>query len=145
MVAVTAGDIRELYSLREAIEQLAVELIVGLRDDLDWSSLEAAVERMARAADSGDDRAFTAADMDFHVAVYELAGHRRLLDVWRSYQRTFEVVLEQSAQGLDLHSGATDHRQLLETFRSGTADACREAVHRHLDRAHARLRGSFPA
>ncbi|MFV0406368.1 MAG: GntR family transcriptional regulator [Propioniciclava sp.] len=144
VVGVSMGDIDELYSLREAIEQLAVAMIVESRDGADWSALEAAVATMAAAAENDDHQRFTRADIEFHVAVYELAGHRRLLDVWRSYQQTFAVVLDQSARrGLDLQNGAADHQQLLETFKTGTEAACREAVHLHLTRAHERLKGAF--
>lgn len=145
VVGVTMHDIDELYSLREAIEQLAVSLIVAGRESLDWQPLIAAVQKLNKAADSQDDGGFTHADMEFHGAVYELAGHRRLLDVWRSYRKTFEVVLEQSARrGLDLEIAAEDHRNLLQAFQTASPDECREAVHQHLVKAQARLAGHFP-
>ncbi|MEA4944396.1 MAG: GntR family transcriptional regulator [Propionicimonas sp.] len=144
VVGMTDRDIDELYSLRETIEQFAVSLIINQRAGLDWALLEASVSRMREAAAAGEHQAFSKADIGFHSAIYELAGHRRLLDVWRAYEKTFEVVLDQSGRhGLDLQQGAQDHADLLDGLRHATAEECHEAVQTHLENAHQRLRGIF--
>ena len=144
VVGMTDDDINELYSLRETIEQFAVGLIVAKRDQLDWPRLEAAVARMREAAEAGDHQGFSRADIGFHSAIYELAGHRRLLDVWRSYEKTFEVVLDQSGRrGLDLLVGADDHAQLLEQLRHAPEAEVHQAVATHLENAHRRMIGRF--
>ncbi|MDQ7993451.1 MAG: GntR family transcriptional regulator [Propionicimonas sp.] len=145
VVGMTEDDIAELYSLRETIEQFAVALILDKRSGLDWAPLERAVAEMAAAADASDQQAFSRADIEFHASIYKLAGHRRLLDVWRAYEKTFEVVLEQSGRhGLDLHQGARDHSELLDCLRSAPVEECKELVRSHLANAHERLRGMFP-
>lgn len=144
VIGMTDMDIAELYSLRETLEQFAVSLIIASRDRADWSALEAAVAQMQGAADAASQQAFSHADIGFHASIYELAGHRRLLDVWRGYEKTFEVVLDQSGRhGLDLHQGVSDHEALLRCLRTGTAEECREAIAVHLRNAHRRLEGLF--
>lgn len=144
VVGMTDSDIAELYSLRETIEQFAVSLIIARRDQVEWARLEAAVGRMHAAADASDQQAFSRADIDFHATIYELAGHRRLLDVWRSYEKTFEVVLDQSGRrGLDLQEGARDHEALLACLRTASAEECRAVIETHLHNAHQRLKGMF--
>jgi GntR family transcriptional regulator of gluconate operon len=144
VIGITEVDIRELYSLRETIEQFAVSLLMDSETPVDWRQLDAQVERMQRAADLGDDKAFSRADVLFHSLVYETSGHRRLLDVWRGYEKTFSAVLEQSGrQGLDLNAAAQDHRELLEIIKSGDHDAARVRVTQHLTDAHERLQEFF--
>ncbi|MGC3953897.1 MAG: GntR family transcriptional regulator [Propionicimonas sp.] len=144
VVGMTDEDIDELYSLRETIELFAVSLIISRRDTLDWSRLETAVAQMHEAAEAGDHQAFSRIDIGFHSAIYELAGHRRLLDVWRSYEKTFEVVLDQSGRrGLDLFDAATDHTALLERLQHAPEAECHEVVRNHLANAHRRLIGRF--
>lgn len=141
VIGLTETDIGELYSLRETIEQFAVSLLIDETDTVDWTLLEGQVTAMHNAAEAGDVEAFSRADIQFHSLVYELAGHRRLQDVWRSYEKTFSVVLEHSGrQGLDLHRGADDHTELLRIFQSGDRDASRAILQRHLHDAHERLK-----
>lgn len=144
VVGMTDEGIDELYSLRETIEQFAVSLIIRRRGELDWSRLETAVAQMQEAAQANDHQAFSRVDIGFHSAIYELAGHRRLLDVWRSYEKTFEVVLEQSGRrGLDLLDGAANHAALLDQLQHASEAECREVVREHLANAHRRLIGRF--
>lgn len=144
VVGMTDDDIDELYSLRETIEQFAVGLILARRPDLDWSRLEDAVACMQEAAQAGDHQEFSRADIGFHSVIYGLAGHRRLLDVWRSYEKTFEVVLEQSGRrGLNLLEGAADHALLLEQLQHAPEDEVHQAIGTHLRNAHRRMIGRF--
>lgn len=124
----TADDIEELYSLREAMESLALTLAMGRSEAASWAALDEPVRAMRRAADAADTEAFAAADLDFHSRFYQLSGHRRLISVWEHYRPTFSVLLAiTNAQDLDLHPAAGAHATLLERVRAGDlADAVTE-------------------
>jgi GntR family transcriptional regulator of gluconate operon len=140
----TSADIDELYSLRSAIEQLAITLVSSRSSQVDWSSLDRSLELMEEAAARGDNSAFSRADIAFHSAIYEQSGHRRLWDVWNSFEKTIAVLLEQSGEyGMDIHNAVEDHRNLLRIFKDGDALAGTAAIARHLEGAQARLRGFF--
>lgn len=144
VIGMTETDISELYSLRETIEQFAVALLLERGDDIDWAPFDNQLARMQKAADVGDDDGFSRADLLFHSLVYEAAGHRRLLDVWRSYEKTFSAVLQNSGrQGLDLQAAADDHAGMLTIFKSGDREAARARVAQHLHDAHQRLQDFY--
>ncbi|MFT3889547.1 MAG: GntR family transcriptional regulator [Arachnia sp.] len=144
VIGITDRDIAELYSLRETIELMATRLLVARRDEVDWRSFEECLSAMRKAAERSDHAEFSRCDIAFHATLYAQAGHRRLLDVWKSYERTFEVVLEQSGrQGLELMAGAEDHEHLLQTFRESSVEECCAAVELHVQNAHERLIGRF--
>lgn len=144
VIGLKNSDVDELYSLRQTLETFAITLLFDRRSELDWTPLQREVDRMSAAAEGADMKAFGAADIGFHSAIYELAGHRRLLDVWRSYEKSFGVVLEQSGRhGLDLQVGADDHARLLATLKSASLAECHDAVGVHLRNAHRRLAGLF--
>ncbi|MGH3658810.1 MAG: GntR family transcriptional regulator, partial [Micromonosporaceae bacterium] len=82
----TADDIQELYSLREAMESLALTLAMGRSEAASWAALDEPVRAMRQAADAADTEAFAAADLDFHSRFYHLSGHRRLISVWEHYR-----------------------------------------------------------
>lgn len=132
-------DIEQLYSLRTALEQLAVARAMGAGDE-SWKPAEELVERMALAAESGDHGAFYRADVAFHSMFYELADHPRLLATWRQYEPTFTALLDVTINhDEDLHESAQSHRALYELIRSGDADAVARELDDHLRRAEERM------
>ncbi|MGO3319231.1 MAG: GntR family transcriptional regulator [Microbacterium gubbeenense] len=135
----TVEDIEQLYSLRTALEQLAVKRAMAA-DDEHWKPAEDLVDQMAKAADSGDHGAFYRADVAFHAMFYELANHPRLLATWRQYEPTFTALLDVTINhDEDLHESAQSHRALYDTIRSGDAEAVARALEDHLRRAEERM------
>lgn len=135
----TGEDIEQLYSLRAALEQLAVKRAMAA-DDARWKPAEELTDQMARAADSGDHGAFYRADVSFHSMFYELANHPRLLATWRQYEPTFTALLDVTINhDEDLHESAQSHRALYDTIRSGDAEAVARELDDHLRRAEERM------
>ncbi|WP_295101215.1 GntR family transcriptional regulator, partial [uncultured Microbacterium sp.] len=66
ITGLSQDDVDQLYSLRGALEQLALSRAMRVEDDERWASMAAAVDRMSQAADRGDHAAFVAADLEFH-------------------------------------------------------------------------------
>ncbi|MGO1411624.1 MULTISPECIES: GntR family transcriptional regulator [unclassified Microbacterium] len=136
----TLDDIEQLYSLRGALEQLAVRRALGGDEEV-WQPVERLVERMERAADEGDHADFYRADVDFHSSFYELAGHPRLLATWRQYEPTFMALLEVTINhDEDLHESAHSHRVLFDLIRAGDAEPVAAELADHLVRAEERMR-----
>ncbi|MGZ4560357.1 MAG: GntR family transcriptional regulator, partial [Mycobacteriaceae bacterium] len=75
-------DVDELFSLRDVLERFVVETALPVKDKAELRELEAALESMASAAESGAALQGTAAHCRFHVALAALAGHRQLLLVY---------------------------------------------------------------
>ena len=83
-------DVTELDSLRGALEQLAVQQVIAHGADEDIAAVEQAAERMERAADEHD---MVRCDIAFHDAVYAAAGHRRLLEAWKTIRSQVHLFL----------------------------------------------------
>lgn len=141
----TLDDIEQLYSLRAALEQLAVRRAMAA-DRTDWRGVERLVEQMEAAAETGDHAAFYRADVEFHSAFYELADHQRLLATWRQYEPTFRALLEVTINhDEDLHESAQSHRLLHRLIVSGDAEKVAAELEDHLARAEERMRFELEA
>lgn len=140
ITGLTRDDVDQLYSLRGALEQLALSRAVRVSDDERWSAMGASVHRMTEAADSGDHASFVTADLEFHSQIYALADHPRLQGAWNQYLPTFAALLEVTINhDEDLHESASDHARLMEVMRGGdTADAA-AVLSAHLDGARDRM------
>lgn len=140
IVGLTDDDVDQLYSLRGALELLAVERAMRIEDETRWRASRNAVSRMLSAADDGDHATFAVADLDFHSEIYALADHPRLEAAWRQYLPTFAALLEVTINhDDDLHGSAADHDRLYVVMRSGNVAAAREVLADHLGGARARL------
>lgn len=140
IVGLTSDDVDQLYSLRGALEQLALSRAMRVDDDERWQPMADAVQRMAEAADAGDHAAFVTADLDFHSQIYALADHPRLEGAWNQYLPTFTALLEVTINhDEDLHESADDHVKLLEVMRTGSPDAAAAVLSAHLDGARERM------
>ncbi|WP_449278336.1 GntR family transcriptional regulator [Leucobacter sp. GX24907] len=117
--AVMAEDIVEFVEIRLALETLAVER--ALKRNPDWSHSRAAVKQMFAAVERDDLQAFAEADLAFHNGLLEATPQRRLLETYRSLQRTLAILLEMNPD-LDrngLLSTAVEHEQLLGAIEAG--------------------------
>ncbi|MGW4525564.1 GntR family transcriptional regulator [Amycolatopsis sp. NPDC004378] len=132
VTALSDEDVAELDSLRAALEQLAVGLVVDRAPDL--AAVDAVVRRMERAADEHE---MVRCDLDFHDAVYAAAGHRRLREAWAAIRSQVHLfLLTRIGVETDGYLAAipAEHRQLADALRAGDRDAALElfATHRRL-------------
>ena len=140
IVGLTSDDVDQLYSLRGALEQLALSRAMRVDDDDRWQPMADAVQRMAEAADAGDHAAFVTADLDFHSQIYALADHPRLEGAWNPYLPTFTALLEVTINhDEDLHESSDDHVTLLDVMRTGAPEDAAAVLSAHLDGARERM------
>lgn len=140
IVGLTDADVEQLYSLRAALEQLALQRAMRVTDDGRWRATRDAVTRMLQAADDGDHAAFLAADLDFHAQIYALADHPRLEGAWQQYLPTFTSLLDVTINhDDDLHEAAADHDRLYAVMRSGDVAAASAVLADHLAGAEERM------
>ncbi|MFC5834229.1 GntR family transcriptional regulator [Nonomuraea insulae] len=136
-------DLVELYSLRGALESLAITETIARLDAADWTSMDAAIEQMRSAAVACDPAKFAAADLDFHSGFYTLGGNRWLTATWALHRPLFATVLEITNTDRDLVPVADDHADLSGIVRSGDAEAALAALKQHLDGSCGRIRATL--
>ncbi|HEY8589550.1 MAG TPA: GntR family transcriptional regulator [Naasia sp.] len=140
VVDLTPDEIADIYSLREVIEVHAVELAMRRAEPAELARAHEHVEAMREAAAADDHGRFGQADIRFHSALYELAKHRRLLDVWTYQEPILRTLIEQTVDiDSDLHASAHDHEVLLRLIQSGDAAGAVEELRAHLHRSRDRM------
>ena len=87
-------DLEEVYSLRRAVEGLAVMQAIRHAGDAQLKELQTIVDTMAAHYARGITETEAAElDMRFHELIYEVGGHRRLLEVWSALQSQIHIML----------------------------------------------------
>jgi DNA-binding GntR family transcriptional regulator len=90
VTTLSAEDADELYSLREVLEELAVQRLIRHATDAELQAVRAAADRMDGAADK---HTTVQQDLDFHDAVFAAAHHRRLEEAWRAIRSQVHLFL----------------------------------------------------
>jgi len=140
VVPITAEDVREIYSLRMALERLAVELGVPVADERLLEPMRKALEQMRGAAKTGEEDEMVAANGAFHAALIGLAQHGRLA---RSYDAllmqmtlcmAFNLKLRQQVYN-DPAESVQRHVSLLDCITRGDREAVLHELEHHGDRS----------
>jgi DNA-binding GntR family transcriptional regulator len=82
VASLSLEDVREIYSLRTALEIFAFEQIWDRRDDRFRAELRRRNDALITTIDAGDDRASIGAELALHALVYETSGHKLLQRAW---------------------------------------------------------------
>lgn len=91
VIALSADDIREMYSMRIVLERFAFEQAWDRRDGAFQRELLRRNDQLCTAIDAGDDRASIQAELDLHGLVYETSGHRMLQRTWHSLRGRLQL------------------------------------------------------
>jgi DNA-binding GntR family transcriptional regulator len=93
VVDVSLDDVREIYSLRIALESLAFREIWSHRDKRFEQTLVASHEALLASLSARDRVLTSAAEVALHSTVYECCGHRLLHETWRRIAGRMQLYL----------------------------------------------------
>jgi DNA-binding GntR family transcriptional regulator len=137
VVALEVEELRELFSIRLALETMAVRRAAELFDAADERAARLQLAELDGARAGGDARAALRAHTAFHFTLYEAARSAWLLRVirpaWDSCERYRPVLLGADGSPQDRH--AELDRELLEACAARDPDRAAAALHAHLELA----------
>ena len=136
VVALEIEELRELFSIRLALETMALRRAAELFDEDDERAARAHLDELDGARRGGDARAAVRAHTAFHFTLYAAARSGRLLrmirPVWDSCER-YRPVLLGAGSTQDRH--AELDQELLEACTARDSDGAAAALHAHLELA----------
>lgn len=142
--------IEEIASLRVRLEPFAIELALPkLRAQHGRTALNELERELEASAAAGDTANCIDVHLRLHRLVYELSGHKLLLDNWRSWESQLRIYFALDASTFtSLTDLVEDHRRLIELLLSGTPDEIENEIHTHVlraaDHAAATVREAHP-
>jgi DNA-binding GntR family transcriptional regulator len=133
-------DVYEIYTLRFALDRLAVELGVPVRDLSLLVPLRSALAGMERAVRAGDREELLQENINFHSAMCALACHRRLTQAYSTLTLQLRLCMAMNLRLREQVHGSLEenverHRVLLELVELGRREELLKAIAEHGDRA----------
>ena len=136
---VTEREVEEIFTVRHALESLALELICAREDRAALvAHLRAALEALRES--EGDFTAQLDADLAFHERLCELSGNATLLHSWRSVSGLSRAAITAAGARTALHNMAYErHEPIVAHVESGDAAGGREFLRTHMRDAATRI------
>lgn len=136
----TAKDAWELVTLRASLETLAAALAAERASDAARAAIVAAFDRLQTEATAGRLNGSAAADLAFHRAIVEAAGHDRLIEHYRRVAQQISIVIA-SANALfdDTAALVPQHKPILDAILARDATAASALMRAHIDEYGAKL------
>jgi GntR family transcriptional regulator, gluconate operon transcriptional repressor len=120
----TAGDVREIYSMRCMLESAMVKLAIKRVGAGELAELDGLIDDMRKAADEEEPATLIELDLAFHRRLCEMSGHRRLVEAWERLASPIRLFLTMAIpKYLDLHDAAESHPPIMRGLRRRDADA----------------------
>ena len=139
VVPFTAEDAEEIYAIRRKLEPFAVEMAAGRLSDEVLAMLKALHAELTQAARDRDLKRYTELNVQFHTAIYEASGMRRLVRIirglWRGVPQLTPIVLEGR-----ITRSQREHDEILKRLVERDGPGAAAALERHIDNAGAELR-----
>jgi DNA-binding GntR family transcriptional regulator len=142
-------DLEEVYSLRSALEVLAIRWAVRKATERDLEELELAAERIRGSLGPGASAQIAAkVDLEFHDLVFAAAHHQRLARSWAELRPQVHLFLLSrryvgSAGFREVMVGS--HQGLLEAIRKNDPERAAAIVEEHVRTSFLRVAESYEA
>lgn len=142
VVNLSAVDIEELVSLRIAIEVIAWNRACARVTSALTDRLTAIVDEMSHAVKRKAYAELVRLDIDFHDAVINASGHKRLVIAWTMIKWQVALYLLNRRVAVDDYHEiiVAEHERLIVDLRNGNPSAAAESVDAHILAAYERLR-----
>jgi DNA-binding GntR family transcriptional regulator len=135
-----AKEIRDIYSVRAALESLAARTLCELPDRQHViNSLKSAIEAMA-AAEKASLQDRVESDLEFHRTMCRLTGNETLLHSWESLEGSIRMSIMFAGQDKGVMNMSVDrHYDIVAAIETGDASLARNTIREHMDTAAANL------
>lgn len=130
--SLSAQDIWELYTLRQALESLAARLATDRLSADSKAQLQTQLQQLTEAAQQNSWRAVADADFALHQTIIDASGHRRLQEQYNIVAQQIRLyIISCNALRPDLAGIVADHQKLVAALISGDADQAEHIARDH--------------
>ncbi len=138
-------DFEEVYSLRLALERLAVEYAVRNATPDDFADMQAVVDQMRKQVNEGITEK-DAADLDlrFHDVIYRAGSHRRLQACWTDLRpQIYVFLLSRNVADADFRAQMIGHQEIIDVIRARDKARAINYIEQHIRAAYDRIIKSY--
>lgn len=136
VVALSDGDLANLYRIRAVLEGLAAETAASQLSRVDIARLEDLYDEMGVAVRERNDAQLVSLNRDFHRAIAVASGNRHLVETLDNVKGVFERFRSSAvANDVRREQAHEEHGQIIAALKDRKADTARDLAELHVKRA----------
>jgi DNA-binding GntR family transcriptional regulator len=143
---VTIRDVEEMFAMRRLLEPAAARLAAGRVDAARLRRLDAVYCATYTPGERGSEQRFLRANSEFHVAIAEATGNRRLVNaiagLLGEIERLLHVGMTTSDRSTEIQQ---EHRDLVVALEAGDAMRAEALMTEQVNAAHAMVSAALMA
>jgi DNA-binding GntR family transcriptional regulator len=142
------SDLEDVYSLRLALERLAIQRATRFATDQDFAAMEAVLTAFDIALSRGpSEKEIAELDVRFHDLIYQAARHQRLYDCWANLKAQIYIfLLSRNVVDPDFREiTVKSHAALLDALRTRDEARATTEIEDHLRGAYDRVVRGYSA
>ncbi|WP_198684032.1 GntR family transcriptional regulator [Brachybacterium sp. YJGR34] len=138
VITLSSEDIEEIYSMRLALERLAMERCAERMNDGVLAQLDAVIAQMRSipldpVAGERTDNEHVRLDLEFHDLVYAAADHSRLQRTWNMLRSQVSIFLNARTDRLEFRSRLPEeHQEMRDVLATGDPQAAVLSIEKHI-------------
>lgn len=139
-------DIEEIYSMRSALEELAVEWACKNATPVDIADMEANLKEYSKLTEKQRiPKEVSRIDLEFHSILFRSAHHDRLLKTWEALRSQIHACLvytwsqDGAINKAFLPLWGPDHRMILDLIKAKKSTVAKKEIHRHVEAGFQRV------
>lgn len=130
----TKQDMEDIYAVRKALEQLAVEWAIERIDAKEIKALERQIELMEFYTKKKDSGKVMEINVAFHEIIYNATRSRFLAHILKSYRQYVQQARKATiSEETNLEVVAIEHKEILKAIKAKDTESARDKIARHLD------------
>lgn len=134
--AFTIEDVREIYTIRNALEMLTLPAIIENATPDDIQSLRGKLEEMDRLQEKDDVEGLSPLARDFHWQLTSISGQKRILRVIEGQDEYIRRFSAMAIRQEDRRNAAhEEHHRLVDLVEAKDLEQFTELTRRHIERS----------
>ena len=144
VVSISSNDLKEIMTVRCALEELAIHLAVKNITPEKIARLEAIVKVMKKAVKDNDTERIFNADLEFHKMLCRLSENSRLLKAWTPLASQIRICLKMEYPFFTTGDDFVEtHQPIIEAIRKGRSKEAAQILNNHIYGALKRISADY--
>lgn len=128
----SAKQVEDLYTVRLALEQLAIRQVTATNPHRSWEDLQQTVENYARAVEQDDFETALAMDMRFHSLLIQASGNEILQDIFARLENQIQILRRMDRGAMRRQQSRKDHQMILRALKRKDYDSAHAVLESHI-------------
>jgi len=128
----SAKQVDDLYTMRLALEQLAIRLAMSISADDPWAGLEQAVENYGKALEEDDFESALTWDLQFHNLIAQASGNQILQEVFARLGVQIQILRRMDRGTTRRLQSHKDHETILKALKRRDSNSAMAALEKHI-------------